>query len=181
MRLEVEGAGRFVDALSKFNKAIYKMLQDDVRAAAGLVAEDAKSRIPPQVLYGGRSSGRERPSPGWGLWTASGKRGDMPAGTNLNWNQAKVQNSIKAGARKARVRDAGAVGISGLVSLQDIAGQKWATAGKDPEKSRMNPAIIARYGDDYPRALKAALFAKGPEAGEQIDKAIERAQARWFG
>ena len=177
MKLEVNGAGALVDALSKFNKEIYKILQDEVRKAAGLVAADAQRRIPAKVLYGGAS---ERPSPGWGLWTASGNSG-TPAGTNLNWSQGAVVNSIKAGARKARVRGAGVVGINGLVSMQNLAGQKWAKAGQDDPGSRFSREIISRYGEDYPRALKAALFAKGPEAGDEIDRAIERAQSRWLG
>jgi hypothetical protein len=180
VNLEVNGAGAFVDALSKFNKDVYKILQDEVRQAASVVANDAKTRIPAQVLYGGMSTGSDRRSPGWGLWTASGERGTA-AGTDLNWDRGRVVASIKAGARKARVGRAGVVGINGLVSMQNLAGQKWAKAGKDEPGSRINRSIISRYGDDYPRALKAALFAKGPEASEGIDRAIERAQARWFG
>ena len=183
MRLEVDGAGRLVDALSKFNKEIYKILQDDVRAAAGLVAEDAKRRTPAMVLYGGNG---ERRSNGWGTWTSSGNnptkfgsRGTAP-GRDLSYNEGRIDASIKAGARKARVRGAGSVGIKGIVTMNDVGGQIWATAGAENDKdSQFNRDIIARYGSDYPRGLKAALFEKGPKAGEMIDRALERAQARF--
>lgn len=180
VNVQVNGAGAFVDALSKFNKEIYKILQDEVRDAASLVANNAKGRIPQKILYGGRSTGSERMSPGWGLWTASGMSG-AAAGTDLGWNQSRVVNSIRSGARKASIRRAGVVGIKGIVSMQDAAGQKWAKAGQDQPRTTFNHEIISRYGDEYPRALKAALFAKGPEAGEAIDRAIDRAQARWLG
>jgi hypothetical protein len=180
MNLEVDGAGRLVDALSKFNKEIYKILQDDVRAAAGLVAEDARRRTPAMVLYGGNG---ERRSNGWGTWTSSGNnptkfgsRGTA-AGRDLSYNEGRIDKSIRPGARKARVRGAGSVGIKGIVTMNDVGGQIWATAGAENDKdSQFNRDIIARWGSDYPRGLKAALFAKGPEAGEMMDRAIERAE-----
>ena len=182
MRLEVDGAGRLVDALSKFNKEIYKILQDDVRAAAGLVAEDARRRTPAMVLYGGNG---ERRSNGWGTWTSSGNnptkfgsRGTAP-GRDLSYNEGRIDASIKAGARKARVRGAGSVGMKGIVTMNDVGGKIWATAGAENPGSQFNREVMARYGSDYPRGLKAALFAKGPEAGEMIDDALERAQARF--
>jgi hypothetical protein len=184
MTLEVDGAGRLVDALSKFNKEIYKILQDDVRAAAGLVAEDARRRTPAMVLYGGYG---ERRSNGWGTWTSSGNsptkfgsRG-TGAGRDLSYNEGRIDGSIKVGARKARVRGAGSVGMKGIVTMNDVGGQIWATAGHENDRSQFNKKIIDRYGSDYPRGLKAALFAKGPEAGEMMDRAIERAVEKWFG
>ena len=182
MTLQVDGAGRLVDALSKFNKEIYKILQDEVRQAAELVANDARRRTPRQVLYGGNG---DRRSNGWGTWISSG---DSPtkfgsrgtgAGRDLSYNEGRIDKSIRAGARKARVRGAGAVGIKGVVAMNDVGGQIWATAGAENDRSPFNRKIIARYGSDYPRGLKPALFAKGPEAGDMIDRALERAQAQF--
>ena len=81
------------------------------------------------------------------------------------------------------MRGAGTVGIAGIVSFLDPAGAIWSTAGgANPQgvgNRYFNPAIIARFGADYPRALKPALFAKGPQAAEDIDRALERAEARF--
>jgi hypothetical protein len=60
--------------------------------------------------------------------------------------------------------------------MNDVGGQIWAKAGHENPGSQFNREVIGRYGSDYPRGLKAALFAKGPEAGEMMDRAIERAE-----
>ncbi len=188
MKLEVDGAGRLVDELSRFEKEIYKILQKEVRQAAGLVAEDAKRRTPAKVLFGTRPFGGQ--SAGWGKWSETrGRTGGFGAVTfetstrSLDWDETRVDRSIKAGARKRRVRGAGTVGIAGIVTINDPAGAIWSTAGgANPggvNNRYFNPAIRARYGEDYPRALKPALFDKGPQAREEIDHALERAQARY--
>jgi len=188
MTMDVQGAGALVDALSKFNKEIYKILQEDVRKAVGAVADDARRRTPSQVLFGSRPSGER--SRGWGAWNQTrgrmGSSGSITFETtsrSLDWNESKVDRSIRPGVQKRRVRGAGTVGIAGIVSFLDPAGAIWSTAGgKNPggvANKYFNPAIIARFGSDYPRALKPALFAKGPQAREDIDRALERAQARF--
>jgi len=174
MRLEVEGAGRLVDALSKFNKEIYKILQDDVRAAAGLVAEDAKRRFP------------DKPISGWGPWTlttgTTGSSGSITFETgsrDLSYDSGTVTRSVRPGARKARVRGVGTTGIRGIVSITSAGGAIFSTAGHRTPDSPFNRTIVSRFGNDYPRALKPALFAKGPQAANMIDDALERAQARF--
>lgn len=188
IKLEVDGAGALVDALSKFDKEIYKILQKEVRQAVEVVAVDTRRRTPSQVLFGSRPFGT--PSKGWGKWTETrGRTGSLNAITfetasrSLDWDEGRVDRSIKSGARKRRVRGAGTVGIAGIVSITDPAGAIWSTAGgRNPagvNSKSFNPAIRSRFGEDYPRALKPALFAKGPQAGEDIDRALERAQARF--
>lgn len=188
LKMEVEGAGRLVEALSKFNMEIYSILQKEVRQAAEAVAVDARRRTPDRVLFGSRPFGV--PSNGWGRWTetrgTNGTSGSVTLQTSsrsLDWNESRVDRGIRAGARKRRVRGAGTVGIAGIVSFLDPAGAIWSTAGgANPQgvgNRYFNPAIIARFGADYPRALKPALFAKGPQAAEDIDRALERAEARF--
>jgi hypothetical protein len=188
MTLEVDGAGRLVDALSKFNKEIYSDLLAAVRHAAEAVAVDARRRTPTQVLFGSRPFGN--PSAGWGKWTETrgrmGSSGSITFETSsrsLDWDQSQVDRGIRPGARKRRVRGAGTVGVAGMVSFLNPAGAIWSTAGADNpgglKNAYFNPAIIARFGADYPRALKPALFAKGPEAAVEIDRALERAVARF--
>ena len=188
IKLEVEGAGQLVDALSKFDKEIYKILQKEVRLAAGVVADETKRRTPSKVLFGTRPFGE--PSAGWGKWSETrGRTGGFGSITfetstrSLDWDEDRVDRSIKAGARKRRVRGAGTVGIAGIVAINDPAGAIWSTAGAASpggvNNRYFNPAIRARYGEDYPRALKPALFAKGPQAASEIDRALERAEARF--
>lgn len=188
VKLEVDGAGALVDALFRFEKEIYKILQKEVRQAVEVVADDTRRRTPNQILFGSRPFGS--PSKGWGKWTETrGRTGGFGAITfqtasrSLDWDQERVDRSIKAGTRKRRVRGAGTVGIAGIVSIMDPAGAIWSTAGgENPggvNNKYFNPAIRARFGEDYPRALKPALFAKGPQARHEIDRALERAQARF--
>ena len=188
MTLEVDGAGRLVEALSKFNKEIYSDLLIAVRQASEAVAADARRRTPSQVLFGSRPFGS--PGRGWGKWTETrgrvGSSGSVTFQTtsrSLDWEQARVDRGIRPGARKRRMRGAGTVGVAGIVSFLDPAGAIWSTAGADNpgglKNAYFNPAIIARFGADYPRALKPALFAKGPQAAVEIDRALERAVAKF--
>ena len=174
VNLEVNGAGALVDALSKFNKEIYRILQDEVRDAAGLVADDAKRRFPGQ------------PMSRWGSWNlttgTTGSSGSVTFATgsrDLSYDSATVTRSVRPGARKSRVRGAGATGISGIVSIKSAGGAIFATAGHKTPSSPFNRTIVSRFGNDYPRALKPALFAKGPQAAEMIDDELKRAQARF--
>jgi len=181
MSMDVQGAGALVDALSKFNKEIYKILQDDVRKAVGAVADDARRRTPDIVLAGGRSSNRERRSPGWGPWTHSRD------GRDFSWNEARADRDIKVSVRKSRVRGAGTTGIAGRVSSRnDVALAIFSTAGAATPDSRFNKAIIRKWGplptingSKTTRTIGAALIEKGPQAREDIDRALERAQARF--
>ena len=188
MTLEVDGAGRLVDAMSKFNEDVYKIMLKEIRQAAELVAADARRRTPSAVLFGSRPFGN--PSSGWGKWTETRGQNMSVGGItfetssrSLDWNQPRVDRSIRPGARKRAVRGVGTVGVAGMVTFLDAAGAIWSTAGADnPQglKNRyFNPAIISRFGSDYPRALKPALFSKGPQAREDIDRALERAVAKF--
>ena len=181
MNLEVDGAGRLVDALSKFNKEIYDILKAEVKQAVGVVAQDARDRTPDLILAGGRSSNRERRSPGWGQWTHARD------GRDFSWSERRADSDIKTGVRKTRVRGAGTTGISGRAySKKDVALAIFSTAGAETPGSRFNKEIIGKWGaiptingKKTTRTLGAALISKGPQAADEIDRALERAQARF--
>ena len=181
MSLEVDGAGRLVDALSKFNKEIYDILKAEVKQAVAAVAQDARDRTPDVILAGGRSSNRERRSEGWGRWAHSRD------GRDFSWSEARADRDIKTGVRKTRVRGAGTTGISGRVySKNDIALAIFSTAGAETPDSRFNKAISDKWGPlptingrKTTRTIGAALISKGPKAAEEIDRALERAEARF--
>ena len=176
VRLEVEGAGAFVDALSKFNKEVYAQLQKEVRKAAEIVRDDARRRTPAMVLFGG--GGR---SAGWGKWSG-----------RLDWNKSRADAAMKVGANKVRKRGVrGSLGIVGRVysDTRSLGGRTlWAfsSAGSKNPNSLFNRAITDKWGQlptingaQTTRTIGAALIEKGPQAGEQIDEALERAQAKF--
>ena len=181
IKLEVDGAGRLVDALHRFNDEIYKILKTEVKQAVEVVADDARRRTPDLILAGGRSSNRERRSLGWGQWTHSRD------GRDFSWSETRADRDIKTGVRKTRVRGAGTTGISGRVySRNDIALAVFSTAGAATPDSTFNKAIIGKWGQvpqinggKVTRTLGAALIAKGPQAASEIDRALERAEARF--
>lgn len=161
----MQGAGPLVNRLSRFDRDIYLILQREVRAAAGLVRDKAANFLP---------SGNALSN--WGQWSVGTGRNDqvgavtLQAGTqDLTFNASRVQASLKAQARKTRT------GIVGRVVLSDPAGVFFATTGKTAH-TRFTRNLIDRYGENYPRALGRAWEMKAPEAGDRIDRALERAQ-----
>lgn len=179
LRLEVDGVGRVVSAMTVFNKEIYSELQSEVKGAAEGVASYARALTPDMVLGGGRSSGAERMSPGWGRWMA---RAD---GRDLGWNEVRVDRSIKASARQRRVRGSGVVGVVGRVVSSDPALSIYATAGSRTPSSLFNKNVQGKWGalptlsgGRASRVLGQALIVKGPGAAEVIDQAIERAASK---
>ena len=181
MTLDVQGAGRLVDALSKYNKEIYSILKSEIKQAVTVVAQDARDRTPDLILAGGRSSNRERRSAGWGQWTHARD------GRDFSWSEKRADRDIKVGVGKTRVRGAGSTGISGRVySRNDIALAIFSTAGAETPGSRFNKEIIGKWGPiptingkKTTRTLGAALISKGPQAADGIDRALERAQSRF--
>jgi hypothetical protein len=182
MKLEVDGAGRLVDALSKFNKEIYKELQSEIKQATEAVAADARSRTGETILRN------------WGAWgMTTGSTGSFgvvsfeQATRDLGWNESRIDRSIRPSVRKTRVRGVqGAAGISGRVQSKDPALAIFGTAGSKTPDSRFNKAIAKKYGSapqingkNSTRVLGAALIAKGPQARDDIDRALERAVARF--
>lgn len=165
IRLEVDGAGRLVDALGKFNKEIYKDLQKEIRAAAEVVAADARNRTPASVL------GK------WGTWD----------GDNRDWDESRVDRSIKVSVRKTRVRGVrGSTGIAGRVGSNNAALAIFGTAGSKTPNAPFNVQVRDKWGAipqingrNSTRVLGEALIEKGPEAAERIDQALERAQAKF--
>ena len=181
LSIDIDGAGRVVDSLGKLNEEIYKLLQQEVKQAAEKVASYGRVLTPDAILAGGRSSNRERRSPGWGKWKATAD------GRDLGWDEGKIDRSIKAGARKRRVRGVrGSVGIVGRVYSNDPALAIFATAGAATPDSQFNKDISSKWGamptisgGKATRVLGQALIAKGPEAADDIDRALERALARF--
>lgn len=179
LKLEVDGVGRVISAMTVFNKEIYKELQDDIRDAAEGVASYARQLTPDKVLAGGRSTNAERRSEGWGKWI------EKSTGRDLSWNESRADKSIKTSVRQKRIRGAGVVGITGRVLSKDPALAIYATAGSETPNSLFNRNITGKWGTmpmisggKATRVLGQALIVKGPHAAEVIDRSIERAASK---
>lgn len=170
MDVNVENVGPLVNRLQKFDKDVYRILQREIKEAAGLVANDARSRVP--------SGNALRNYGPWNQTTgSSGSRGaiQMTTGSrDLGFDGSQVRSSIKPSVRATRRRGRGVTGIEGRVVMKDAGGSIWSLAGS--RSSSPFAMALARYGTSlWPRALTPALYAKGPQAAEKIDAAIQRA------
>jgi len=172
MLVDVENVGPLINRLSKFNKDVYKILQQEIKEGAELVADDARSRVPDAALSG------------WGAWNvttgSSGSRGAVTMLTgsrDLSFDGLRARRSIKPSGRIARRRGAGITGVVGRVVFGDAGGAIWSLAGSQNRSGeRFNSSMNARFGTGpWPRALTPALYAKAPQAIAKIDAAIQRA------
>lgn len=177
MDLSVEGAGQFVERLSRFDQGVYKILMTGVKDAADLVANDAKSNVTQELRNWGSwkvTTGRNARL-GPGITSATGQR-------DLSFTVGKVRSSIKPSARKARARGVGTVGVVGLVRMTNAGGTIFSTAGGAKRGASTNSVFVRnlrrKAGENYPRLLGPAWERKGPEAGKRIDKELDDAKRR---
>ena len=184
MDLKVSGAGELVNRLSRFDREVYVVLQREVREATRLVADDAKTRLPStKVLYGGALRGEVK-SQGWGPWghktgenRSFGSIQMVASVEDHGYDHDAAVKSIKVGSRKYK-RSGSYVGIIGRVTMSSPGAVLWALIGKKPNGSRFERAVVGNWPTDvYPRALGPARDAKGPEAGDRIDAALDRAKS----
>ena len=171
MRVEIEGAAQLMNRLQKFDKEVYKILERELKAAATLVAKDARKRVP------------KSPLSNWGKWAettgSSGQRGvvTMVTGSrDLSFDAAKVRRGIRADVPK-RYRKGAIVGFKvGVVSMNP-AGAIYELAGS-VKKDTFGTNLNNKNGDSvWPRTLTPALYEKGDEAARGIEDAIDRAVA----
>lgn len=167
MQVKVEGAAAKIEAIFRFDKAIWKGIQKGVKDAAGAVAADARGRIPATALYSSRS-------PGWGKWTATGQRGGKDrSGRDLSFNQNAIRSSIKPRFR-SRYRS-GFREVTGQAVMMNPAGAIFALAGS-VTKTGLSAEVNTQHGSSvWPRAMTPAYYAKGPQARKDIAALIERA------
>lgn len=162
--LHLQGAGPLINRLSRFDRDVYLILQREVRAAT----EDVKTEAA-RLLPTGNALAN------WGRWSVgTGSYGTVGAVTlvagtrELSYEAGRVRGSLKTQARKTKT------GIVGRVLLADAAGAIFTTAG-GKTSTPFTRSLIDRHGSTYPRALGPAWTAKGPAAGDRIDRAIEAA------
>lgn len=183
METRVDGVGDLVNRLQKFDREVYKILQQEVRESSSLVANEASRLLPTGKALRGGVDTREHPSRGWGPWNrVTGGTGSVGAVTivqgseDLGYDGEAARRSIKVRARQYR-RARSRVGIVGVVSLTNPGAVVWALMGKNPTNSRFEREVVRRYGNGpFPRALTPAWNKYGPTAGQKIDQALDRAR-----
>jgi hypothetical protein len=169
MQVKVEGAAAKIDAIFRFDKAIWKGIQKGVKDAAESVAADARGRVPSIAVHSFHS-------PGWGKWTATGSRGGVDSsGRNLGFDQGEIRKSIKPRFRsryKSGFRE-----VQGQAIVNSPAGAIYMLAGsQNKAKNKFNQEVNAQHGKNvWPRAMTPAYYAKGPQARKDIGDLIERA------
>ncbi|AEI71160.1 hypothetical protein [EBPR siphovirus 6] len=164
--LHMQGAGPLVNRLARFDRDVYLILRREVKAATEDVKTEAAKLLP-----------TGNPLANWGQWNIetgrSGRRGVVTLVTSsrdLSFDDSRVRGSLAVQVRKTKT------GIFGRVLLKDAAGAIFTTAGGRTPGSVFNRNLIDRHGSTFPRALGPAWTAKAPEAGDRIDRALERAQ-----
>jgi hypothetical protein len=159
LKLEVKGIPELVNRLSKFDKDVYKVLTKEVRQGMSAISNDAKARTP-----------NGRALSGWGPWT------EAKRGKDLGFRGQDVKRGIAPQAVK-RSKRGQVVKFAGRVVTRTPAGAIFAMAGSDKGTSGDFQDALGRYGNDWPRTLTAALYAKGPRAARDIEAAIQKAAA----
>ena len=170
--VDVDGATELINRLKKFDKEIYKILTKEMRQAADLVAGSARAKIPNNGLLN------------WGRWVerrTTGSTGSTGAITfvqavserSLSFDQGATRKGIKP---KATTRGSGQnTQWRALVQQMNPAGAIYSLAGSK-SSSTFSTNLNNKHGRSvWPRALTPALYEKGPEAGDAIADAIQRA------
>ena len=182
-QLDVEGAGPLINRLAKFDKDVYRILQRDIRKATSKIRNKAQSYEPVAAALFGTMDG-EKVSGGWGVWTSSRDGRDL----GFDGTQDGLKSGMKVQVRQTRRRNIGASGstvtgiVGKVVAPPSPAAAIFLLAGSRDGELRpgwggnFNAALNARYGTTFPRGMTAAWREEGPEAGKEIDRAIERAK-----
>ena len=174
LSFHVDGVPELINRISKFDKKVAKILNDEVKEGADVVGAYARSLVP-----GGNALEN------WGQWNLkTGKAGTVgvvslsQGSRDLSFDGSAVARGIKPQAVKSNKRGV-VVGFKARVVMSTAAGSIWSLAGsKNRSKSTLGPNLNRAFSDPrWPRALTPALHAKGPQARKEIEDAIDRAIA----
>jgi len=161
--VNIEGTADFINLLKRFDKEVANVLNREMRKGAELVAAAARDKMP------------DEPLSNWGVWNAA------KDGRNLGYDRGEAAAGIKP-RNVNRTRRGQAMSWKVTVQQLDPAGAIYSLAGSIGGasgtyrgwtfKNNMN----AKNGSGpWPRALTPAYYEKGPEAGDAIAAAIQRA------
>ena len=169
MEVQIKGAAAKIDAIFRFDKALWRDMQREIKGAAELVASDARSRVPSSGIMSRRSG-----FTGWGKWISG-------TGRSLSYDAGEVRGSIKPRARSRS--SAGFRQALAVVEITKPAGAIFALAGSQNRSGHpFNTTINRQQGGStmmrgnqfWPRLLTPARYSKGTEAASKIGEIIER-------
>lgn len=181
--LKVEGAGPLINRLARFEPTVYRILKDNIRVAVTKVRDRAQSYEPTAAALFGTMEG-EQVSRGWGVWTAAKDGRDL----GFDGTAVGLRTGMKVRVRQIRRRNTGAsgstvTGIRGQVDapLTPAAAIFLLAGSKNGDLTpgwggNFNHELNRRYGTSYPRGMTTAWRELGPEAGDKIDRELERAK-----
>lgn len=173
MNVEIDGAAQLVNRLKKFDREVYRILQRELRQAASLVANDARSRVPSDNALSG-----------WGPWVVrTGSNGSVGVVTLVTGSRdlGFVGMAAKSGIKPQAVTRSTRGTVTGFkvrVIQSTAAGAIYELAGSQNRSgSTFGPNLNAKRGSSqWPRSLTPAWHAKGQAAGDAIAAAIDRAK-----
>ena len=174
LTFHVKGVPELINRISKFDKKVAKILNDEVKEGADVVGAHARSLVP---------SGNALSN--WGPWNfTTGRNATVGVVTlsqgsrDLSFNGSAIRRGIKPQAVKSSKRGV-VVGFKARVVMSTAAGAIWSLAGSQNRSgSTFGPNLNRVFPDRrFPRALTPALHAKGPQARKEIEYAIDRAIA----
>lgn len=170
MQMKVEGAAARIDALMRFDKAVWRDIQKGVKLAQDAITKDAKGRVPPMGLVPRRAGS------GWGPWTFSRDGRDLSYNKRNFKFKTRFRSTVTQGFRQVEGRSEldvsnAAVKIFTLAGSKDKSGHPFNT-----NINRQTSTVKgARNVGMWPRLLTPAYHAKAPEAAKQIGALIEKA------
>lgn len=162
--VKVNGAENIIARMRAFNKDVYKILQKDVRNAASVIANEAKSNVPDPALGN------------WGNWGGRRSGGFRNTTRDRPYNAAQVTRSIRPQFRTSRRMMAVDV-VVGRVVIADPAGAIFALAGSQNKSGHLfNTNLNDKYGaGPWPRLLGPAWTNNVDKVRSDIESAVDRA------
>lgn len=168
MRVDVQGLAALVNRLEKFDKDVSKVLKNELKSAASIVASNATARQPSTVLSG------------WGRWIDAGVMPRSTGGRDLSY--AKKGYKVKT----ARYRKRGVTTGFGMDVMAVGAGAGILEfAGSENRTPSFTEPIVSIFGavpqgskGFMPRILLPAYYAGMKEAKPIIEAAIRDAERK---
>lgn len=166
MNVRVEGAAQKIEQIFRFDKELWKEIQQGVKEATSGIRSDARGAYPENGLSN------------WGPWLTNNNR-------DLGYDSAAVRSGVKSSFRSRR--QGGFRNISGLVYNKNAAGAIYGLAGsRNKSGESFNTNINRKRGGStsvrgngtWPRALGPAWNDNVNEARRQIARVVEQAIAK---
>ena len=163
MNVRVEGTARKIEQIFRFDKELWKEIQQGVKAASDDIRTQAKSNYPDRGLGN------------WGPWFT-------PGGRDLSYNAGAVRAGVRSSFRSRRRE--GFRTISALVYNKNPAGAIFGLAGSRNTSGELFNTNInrvhggstsVRVNGTWPRALTPAWSDGVDKARAEIARVVESA------